>query len=135
MSVVHSTVGPKGLPSFVPRFFKNKISEKSALRTTGLQISLSETVLSGVDKRVVFRKADFGGCSPGASTFRCSPGTNTGTRVHSDVPPERKPEAGYVPMFPRNESRNGGTFAKTTFFYGTALLSPSDNGVKNTSAN
>ena len=32
------------------------------------------------------------------------------TRVHLDVPPERKPEREYVRMFPRNE----GTFAKTT---------------------
>ena len=32
----------------------------------------------------------------------------------ADVPPERKPERGYVRMFPRNEIRNEGTFAKTT---------------------
>ena len=53
-------------------------------------------------KRVVFQKGGFGGCSPG---------TKTGTRVHSGVPPERKPETGYVRMFPRNENRNEGTFA------------------------
>ena len=34
-------------------------------------------------ERVVFQKGGFGGSSPG---------TKTGTRVHSDVPPERKPE-------------------------------------------
>ena len=34
--------------------------------------------------------------------------------VHSDIPPERKPEQGYIRMFPRNENRNEGTFAKTT---------------------
>ena len=27
------------------------------------------------------------------------------------IPPERKPERGYVRMFPRNENRNQGTFA------------------------
>ena len=50
--------------------------------------------LSGVAKRVVFQKGGFGGCSSG---------TKTGTRVHSDVPPERKPERGYVRVFPWNE--------------------------------
>ena len=60
---------------------------------------------SGVDKRVVFQKSGFGGCSPG---------TKTGTRVHSDVAPERKPEQRFVRMFPRNENRNKGTFAKIT---------------------
>ena len=48
--------------------------------------------------------------------------------VLADIPPERKPERGYVRMFlwneepergyvrmfPRNENRNEGTFAKTT---------------------
>ena len=53
---------------------------------------------------MVFQKGGFGGCYPG---------TKTGTRVHSDVPPERKPERGYVRMFPWNENRNEGTFAKT----------------------
>ena len=55
--------------------------------------------------RVVFQKGGVGGCSPG---------TKTGTRVHSHVPPERKPERGYVRMFPRIENRNEGIFAKTT---------------------
>ena len=90
------------------------------------------THYSVVYKRVVFQKGGFGGCSPGTKTgkrvhldvrpernrnegmFACSPRTNTGTRVHLDVPPERKPERGYVRMFPRNENRNEGTFAKTT---------------------
>ena len=45
------------------------------------------------------------------------PRTETGTRVHSDVPPERKLERGYVRMFPRNENRNEGTFAKTIFLF------------------
>ena len=34
--------------------------------------------------------------------------------VLADVPPEPKPERGYVRMFPRNENSNEGTFAKTT---------------------
>ena len=72
---------------------------------------------SRVAKRVVFQKSGFGGCSPG---------TKTGTRAHSDVPLERNPERGYVHMFPRNENRNEGTFAKTTPNYETALLSPSE---------
>ena len=42
--------------------------------------------------------------------WRCSPGMKTG----SHVPPKRKLERGYVRMFPRNENRNEGTFAKTT---------------------
>ena len=42
---------------------------------------------SGVPKRVVFKKGGFGGSSPGAKT---------GTRVHSAVPPKRKPERGYI---------------------------------------
>ena len=46
-----------------------------------------------------FRKGGFGGCSPG---------TKTGTRVHSDVPPERKPEQVYIRMFPQNEKPERG---------------------------
>ena len=42
--------------------------------------------------------------------------------VHSVVPPERKPQQGYVRMVLQNENRNEGTFAKTTL-YETALLS------------
>ena len=30
--------------------------------------------------------------------------------VLADVPPERKPERGYIRMFPQNENRNEGTF-------------------------
>ena len=60
--------------------------------------------------------------------------------VFADVLPERKPERGYVRMFPRNEKRNEGTFAcspgtKTGTrvhspkppFYETILLSPGEN--------
>ena len=60
--------------------------------------------------------------------------------VLADVPPERKPERGYVCMLPRNGNRTEGTFAcscgtKTGTrvhspkppFYETALLSPSEN--------
>ena len=56
--------------------------------------------------------------------------------VLADVPPERKPERGYIRMFPHNENRSKGTFAcslgtKTGTrvhspkppFYETALLS------------
>ena len=59
--------------------------------------------------------------------------------VLADVPPERKPERGYIRMFPRNENRtegtcawdpqnenwNEGTFTKTTLCE-TALLSPGE---------
>ena len=45
----------------------------------------------GGSKQGWFSKRGFRGCSPGMKT---------GTRVHSDVPPERKPERGYVRMFP-----------------------------------
>ena len=56
-------------------------------------------------------------------TFACSPGTETGTRVRSDVPPERKPERGYVRMFPLNENRDEGTLAKTTLFRNRPFIS------------
>ena len=47
--------------------------------------------------------------------------------VLADVPQERKPERGYIRMFPRNENRNEGTFAKTQVnfagdFFGGFLL-------------
>ena len=48
--------------------------------------------------------------------WRMFPGTKTGTRVHSDVPPERKPERGYVRMFPRNEKPERGYVRQTTLF-------------------
>ena len=56
---------------------------------------------SGVDKRVVFQKGGFGGCSPRTKTGTSvhsdvSPGTKTATRVRSHVPPERKPERGHI---------------------------------------
>ena len=59
--------------------------------------------------------------------------------VSADVPPEQKPQRGYIRMFPRNKSRNEGTFAcspgtKTGTrahspkppFYETGCSSPSD---------
>ena len=63
---------------------------------------------SEVAKRWVFPKGWFWRMFPwnenrNEGTFGCSPGTRTGTRVHSDVPPERELERGYVRMFPRNE--------------------------------
>ena len=90
----------------------------------------AETLISEEPTRMAFQKGGFGGSSPR---------TKTGTRVHSDVPPERKPERGYIRMFPRNENRNEGTFTcspgtKTGTRvrspkppFQTALLSPSDN--------
>ena len=51
----------------------------------------------------------------------------TGTRVHSDVHPERKPERGYVRMFPRNETGTRAHSPKPPF-YETALLSPTKLG-------
>ena len=74
-------------------------------------------ILFGVDQTVVSQKGGFGGC------FR---GTKTGTRVHSDVPLERKPERGYVRMFPQNEKWNEGTFTKTTLLRNRPFLSPSE---------
>ena len=85
--------------------------------STDWTLSLSELAFfSGVDKRVVSKGV-----------------------VLADVPPERKPERGYIQMFPWNENRNEGTFAcspgtKTGTrahspqppFYETALFSPSD---------
>ena len=72
----------------------------------------------GTFGRGVFQKSGFGGCSPR---------TKTRTRVHSDVPPERKPERGYVRMFPRNESGTRAHSPKPPL-YETALLSHSDLG-------
>ena len=69
---------------------------------------------SGVDKRLVFQTSGFGGCSSR---------TKTGTRVHSDVPPERKPEGG---AFACNPGTKTGTRVHSPKppFYETALLSP-----------
>ena len=72
---------------------------------------------SGVAKRAVFQKGGFGGFGA------CSPGTKTGTRVHSDVPPERKPERGYVRMFPRNEKPERGYFRQTTLLRNCPFVS------------
>ena len=47
----------------------------------------SSLKIRGFPKRVVFQKGGLGGCSPGRKT---------GTRVRSHVPPERKPERGYI---------------------------------------
>ena len=74
----------------------------------------SSTSLSGVDKRVVFRKGGFGGCSPG---------TKTGTRVHSDAPPGTITGTRVRCMFPRNENRNEGAFAKTTLLLNRPFIS------------
>ena len=60
--------------------------------------------------------------------WRMFPRTKTGTRVHSDVPLERKPEQGYVRMFPRNENQNEARSPKPPFFE-TALLSAGDKNL------
>ena len=87
-------------------------SRNSIGSQTDVDFNLS-TFNSGVDKRVVFQKGGFGGCSPGAKT---------GTRVHSDVPRERKPERGCVRMFPRNENQNEGTSAQTALLRNRPFL-------------
>ena len=69
---------------------------------------------SAVAKRVVFQRVVLADAFSKGGFGGCSPRTKTGTRVHSDVPPEREPERGYVRMFPRNKNWNEGTFAKTT---------------------
>ena len=81
-----------------------------------LWIPFDSLLFSGVHTRVVFQKGGFGGCSPG---------TRTGTRVHSDVPPERKLERGYVRMFPRKRKLEQG-YIRQTILYETALLSPGE---------
>ena len=43
--------------------------------------------------------------------------------VLADVPPERKPERGYIRMLGRNENRNEGAFAKTTFLRNRPFIS------------
>ena len=42
------------------------------------------------------------------SSVRMFPQNETGTRVHTDVPPKRKPERGYVRMFPWSEKPEPG---------------------------
>ena len=81
-----------------------------------------------VPKPGVSQSQASGGCHksgfPKAWFWRMFPGTKTGTRVHSsDVPPEQKPERGYVRMFPQNENRNEGTFAKTTLLRNCPFVS------------
>ena len=51
---------------------------------------------------------------------RNSRGTKTGTRVHSDAPPERQPERGYVRMFPWNEKTGTRVRSPKPPFYETA---------------
>ena len=64
-----------------------------------------------------FQKGVFGGCSPG---------TKTGTRVRSDVPPQNeKPQQGYVRMFPGTKTGTRVHSPKPPF-YETALLSPGE---------
>ena len=88
--------------------------------------------LCGGSQKGGFQKGGFGGCSPR---------TKTGTRVHSPKPPFWKPPfylpvkaflvltKGWFPkgwfrrMFPRNENRNEGTFAKTTLLGNRPFIS------------
>ena len=70
----------KPRPKWAPSIFQGSANR-------GFQIVVGEIPDEAEGKRG--ETGGFGGCSPGA-------------RVHSDVPPERKPERGYVPMFPRN---------------------------------
>ena len=72
-------------------------------------------LLAGVDKRVVFQMGGFGGCSPG---------TKTGTRVHSDVPLERQPERGSFPCSPGTKTGTRVHSPKPPFY-----CPPSDIGV------
>ena len=48
----------------------------------------------------------------------------TPVEVLADVPLERKPEGGYVRMFPWNENRNEATFAKTTLLRNRPFVGP-----------
>ena len=51
----------------------------------------------------------------------CYPGTKTGTRVHSHVPPERKLERGYVRMFPPERKAGTRVHSPKPPFYETTL--------------
>ena len=64
-------------------------------------------------QRVVFQKGGFGG-------------TKTGTRVHSDVPPERKPETRVRSHVPPETKTGTRAHSPKPPFYETALLSPSE---------
>ena len=57
------------------------------------------------------------------STEPCGQGLVAERVVLADVPPERKPERGYIRMFPRNENRNGGTFVKTALLQNCPFVS------------
>ena len=48
------------------------------------------------------------------------PWNETGTRVQSDVPPEREPERGYVRMFRQNEKPDRGHVRQNHPFAGSA---------------
>ena len=72
--------------------------------------------------------------NPKGGFGRCSPGTKAGTRAHSDVPPERNPEWGYVRMFPRKEKRNEGTFAKTTLLQNPPFYLPVNSACHSSAA-
>ena len=88
--------------SSVPTMFLHFLLQTDGLQTDGSRLFrfLEPLVRNPVRRRVVSKKGGFGGCSPG---------TKTGTRVHSDVPPER----GY----------NEGTFAKTTLLRNRPFIS------------
>ena len=91
--------------------------------------SVLESSLSGLGG---FQKGGCGGCSPG---------TKTGTRVRSPKPPFYAtallspseplwwltkrwfPKGWFRRMFPRNENRNEGTFAKTTLLRNRLFIS------------
>ena len=83
-----------------------------------LQIDSRESGhLSGIDKRVVSKRVALADVPPERKPergyIRMFPGTKTGTRVRLHAPPpERKPERGYV---------------RQNHFYETALLSPSES--------
>ena len=62
-----------------------------------------------------FQKGGFGGCSPERKPER---------GYVWMFPRNEKPERGYIRMFPRNENRNEGTFAKTTLLRNRPFISP-----------
>ena len=75
-------------------------SPKDLFQTTGGK-SLHQLTHIGVHVRVVFQKGWFWRMfarneNRNEGTFGCSPGTKTGTRVHSHVPSERKLERGHI---------------------------------------
>ena len=59
--------------------------------------------------------------------WRMFPGTKTGTRVHSDVPPERKPERGRTFAFSPRTKTGKRAYSPKPPFYETPLLSPGEN--------